>query len=67
MIERSHDVVIVGAGPAVLCAATELRDVGITDFVVFDREVISSVFDDATDTWAVTSHSGETCRGRVIV
>ena len=63
MIERCHGVVIVGAGSV----ATELLAAGIEDFVIFDREVISSVFDDDTDTWTLTTGDGATCRGRVVV
>ncbi len=57
-----HDAVIVGAA-----AAAEYRNAGITDFVILDREVISSVFDEDTDTWTLTMASGETCHGRVVV
>jgi thioredoxin reductase len=34
----AHDVVIVGAGPAGLAAAGRLRDAGISDMVVLERE-----------------------------
>jgi hypothetical protein len=66
VIERCHGVVIVGGGSV----ATELLAAGskdIGDLVIFDREVISSVFDDDTDTWTVTARDGETCHGRVVV
>jgi len=63
MTERVHDVVLVGNGDA----ATELLAAGIHDFVVLDREVVSSVFDDATDTWTLTTGDGEICRSRVAV
>jgi hypothetical protein len=61
--QRIHGVVLVGDGNA----ATELLAAGINDFVVFDRDVVSAVFDDATDTWALTAADGEVCRGRVVV
>jgi hypothetical protein len=61
--ERVHGVVLVGDG----IAATELLAAGINDFVIFDREVTSAVFDDATDTWTLTADDGEVCRGRVVV
>jgi Domain of unknown function (DUF4873) len=61
--DRAHGVILVGDGDA----ATELLACGINDFVVFDREVISSVFDDDTDTWTLTSDDGETCRGRIVI
>jgi cation diffusion facilitator CzcD-associated flavoprotein CzcO len=67
VINRTYDVVIVGAGAAGVCAAVELRDAGITDFVIVEREVISSVFDDATDTWQLRTRDGETCHGRVVI
>ncbi len=63
MSERVHAVVLVGDGDA----ATELLAAGIHDFVIFDREVVSSVFDDDTDTWTLTAEDGETCRGRIVV
>jgi cation diffusion facilitator CzcD-associated flavoprotein CzcO len=61
-----HDVVIVGAGAAAACARTALTETGITGFI-FDKEVVSSVFDDDTDTWALITRSGETCRGRIVI
>jgi cation diffusion facilitator CzcD-associated flavoprotein CzcO len=61
--ERVHGVVLVGDGNA----ATELLAAGINDFVIFDREVTSAVFDDATDTWTLTADGGEFCRGRVVI
>lgn len=63
MTERVHDVVLVGDGNA----ATELLAAGINDFVIFDREVTSAVFDDATDTWTVAADDGELCRGRIVI
>ena len=66
MIDQSHDVVIVGTGSTGVWA-TELLAVGIENFVIFDREVISSVFDDDTATWTLTTGDGETCHGRVVV
>jgi Domain of unknown function (DUF4873) len=61
--ERVHGVVLVGDGNA----ATELLAAGVNDFVIFDREVTSAVFDDATDTWTLTADDAEFCRGRVVV
>ncbi|WP_428340784.1 DUF4873 domain-containing protein [Mycobacterium sp.] len=61
--QRIHGVVLVGDPHA----ANELLAAGIHDFMIFDREVVSSVFDDATDTWTLAAEDGETCRGRVVV
>jgi hypothetical protein len=61
--DRCHDVVIVGPR----AAAAALPGAGITDFEVLDRQVTSSVFDDDTDTWTVSTGSGETCRARVVI
>jgi Domain of unknown function (DUF4873) len=58
-----HGVVLVGDSDA----ANELLAAGIHDFMIFDREVVSSVFDDDTDTWTLAAEDGETCRGRVVV
>lgn len=63
MTDRVHGVVLIGDGDA----ATELLAAGIHDFFVFDREVVSSVFDDDTDTWTLATEDGEVCRGRVVV
>jgi Domain of unknown function (DUF4873) len=67
VIARHHDVVIVGAGAAGVCAAAELLGAGITDLVMLEREVISAVFDSDTDTWRVTTRDGETCHSRVVI
>jgi hypothetical protein len=61
--EPVHGVVLVGDPDA----ANELLAAGIHDFMIFDREVISSVFDDDTDTWTLATEDGETCRGRIVV
>jgi Domain of unknown function (DUF4873) len=61
--QRIHGVVLVGDGDA----ATELLAAGVHDFMIFDRDVVSSVFDDDTDTWTLTAEDGETCRGRVVL
>jgi Domain of unknown function (DUF4873) len=61
--ERVHGVVLVGDGDA----ATELLAAGINDFVIVDREVTHAVFDDATDTWTLTTEDGEFCRGRIVI
>jgi hypothetical protein len=58
-----HGVVLVGDPDA----ANELLAAGIHDFMIFDREVVSSVFDDDTNTWTLAAEDGETCRGRIVV
>jgi cation diffusion facilitator CzcD-associated flavoprotein CzcO len=63
VIENGHDVIIVGAA----AIAAELRKADLSDFVVLDREVISSVFDDDTDTWTLTTGDGDTCHARIVV
>ncbi len=35
---KTHDVIILGAGPAGLSAAAELKRLGVTDIIVIDRE-----------------------------
>ena len=63
MTQRVHDVVLVGDGDA----ATELLAAGVHDFVIFDREVVSAIFDGDTDMWTLATADGETCRGRVVI
>lgn len=67
MTERCHDVVIVGAGSIAQRAAAELRDGGITDFAIVDRDVIGAVFDDETDAWTLAVPGGEAGRARVLI
>jgi hypothetical protein len=67
VIERNPEVVIIGAGTAGVCVVAKLRDAGISDVVMLDREVISSVFDDDTDTWRLTTRDGATYRGQVVI
>jgi cation diffusion facilitator CzcD-associated flavoprotein CzcO len=57
-----HGVVVVGRS-----LAAQLRDAGVTDAAVMDRELLGSVFDDDTDTWTVTARGGQTCRGRIVI
>jgi cation diffusion facilitator CzcD-associated flavoprotein CzcO len=59
-----HRVVVVGAGDG---AREALQAAGVTDVVTPGREVLSSRFDDATDTWLLTTGGGETLRARVVV
>ncbi len=61
--QRVHAIVLVGDGDA----ATELLAAGVHDFVIFDREVVSALFDDDTDTWTLATADGESCRGRVVI
>jgi cation diffusion facilitator CzcD-associated flavoprotein CzcO len=56
-----HNIVVCGVNAG--CTENWLRQ----DLVVLDREVIASVFDDDTDTWALTTSGGESCRGRVVI
>ncbi len=63
MTQPVHGVVLAGDPDA----ANELLAAGIHDFLIVDREVVSSVFDDDTDTWTLTTDDGQTCRGRVVV
>jgi hypothetical protein len=47
------DVIVVGGG--------------LAGFPTLDGDVISSVFDDDSDTWALTTADGKTCHARVVV
>jgi cation diffusion facilitator CzcD-associated flavoprotein CzcO len=48
-----HDVIVIGGE--------------IAGFPTLDGDVVSSVFDDDTDTWTLTTGDGESCRGRVVI
>ncbi|GLE53785.1 hypothetical protein ATCCBAA256_33470 [Mycobacterium montefiorense] len=59
-------VIVIGA--AARSAATELLAAGITDVVVLDRSpVLSSRFDDDTNSWEVRTATGETFGGRSVI
>jgi cation diffusion facilitator CzcD-associated flavoprotein CzcO len=60
-------VIVIGTGDGARAAAAELRAAGITDFVSLDAAPTSSVFDDATDTWALRTTNGETLLARVVI
>ncbi len=47
-----HDVIVVGGR--------------LAGFPTLDGEVVSSVFDDDTDSWTLTTGDGETCRSRIV-
>ncbi|ORW93103.1 monooxygenase [Mycobacterium sp. IEC1808] len=57
-------MLVVGAGDS---ARAALRAVGITDVATLDRDVLGSGFDDATDTWLLTTAGGEPVRAGVVV
>ncbi|WP_082975575.1 DUF4873 domain-containing protein [Mycobacterium sp. 1245805.9] len=61
---RCHRVLVVGAGDS---ARAALRAAGITDVATLDREVLGSRFDDATDSWLITTADDEGVRARVVV
>ena len=63
---RRH-VIVIGTGAGGQAAAAELRAAGITDFVALDEAPTSSVFDDATDTWALRTATGEILLGHVVI
>jgi hypothetical protein len=48
-----HDVIVVGGD--------------VAGFATLDGDVISSVFDDDTDTWTLTTADGECCRSRIVL
>ena len=48
-----HDVIVVGGN--------------LAGFPTLDGDVISSVFDDDTQTWSLTTGDDETCRARIVV
>lgn len=63
-------IIVVGNGAAGHTAQTigaELRAARITDYTILEEPPRSSVFDDHTDTWALSTAAGETLRGRVVI
>jgi uncharacterized protein DUF4873 len=48
-----HNVIVVGGE--------------LAGFPTLDGEVISSVFDDDTDTWTLTTADGQRCRSRIVI
>lgn len=78
--EPRHDVVIIGAGADGRSARAALRAAGVTDVVTLDkapgppdghlrpgRDVVSSRFDDDTDTWLLTTSADETFQAQVVI
>jgi cation diffusion facilitator CzcD-associated flavoprotein CzcO len=79
--QRSHHVVLVGAGPSGRSALAALQEAGVTDVVMLDKapraapsghlwpghEVLGSRFDDDTDTWNLTTTGGETLQAHVVI
>jgi cation diffusion facilitator CzcD-associated flavoprotein CzcO len=66
----SHHVTVIGAGTAGRRVAAELQAAGVTDYTILDKpghEVVASVFDDATDSWALRMVTGETFRSDVVI
>ncbi len=67
MTRTPPHVIVIGTGDGGQAATAELRAARITDVVALDDEPTSSVFDDATDTWALRTARGETLLGRVVI
>jgi Domain of unknown function (DUF4873) len=67
VIDRCHDVVIVGGGSIAQRVAVALRGGGTADVAIVDSEVIGTVFDDETDTWTLAIPGGEACRARTVI
>lgn len=59
-------VIIVGAGAAGLRVADSLLRADISEFVILEQ-VVSSVFDDDTDTWTLHTREGERCQAGVVI
>ncbi len=66
---RCH-IVIVGAAAGAQRARAALSGAGFTDLVLLEtpgQEVVNSRFDDASDTWLLTTAGGEIVRADVVV
>ena len=66
--DQPYDVVVFGAGIGGR-AGIQLREAGITNFVILEKadEVIGSAFDDATHTWTLHTHGGQSYRARIVI
>ena len=66
--DQPYDVVVIGAAIG-RCAGIKLRGAGITNFVILEKadEVIGSAFDDATHTWTLHTHGGQSYRARIVI
>ena len=64
-------VIVVGAGAVGQAVVAKLRAAGISDFLILDEahagEVISSVFDDDSDTWTLRTAAGGVFHGHVVI
>lgn len=64
-------VVVIGVGDGGRSAQDALRSAGVSDVVTLDdapgRELLTSRFDDDTDTWLLTTADGATVRAGVVV
>ena len=71
LAEPWHRIAIIGAGAAGRSARAALLAAGLTDVVMLDRtsgrEVLSSRFDEETDTWLLTTAGGEIFQARVVI
>lgn len=55
MSEMIHDVVVIGAGFSGICAGVKLRENGITDFVILEKD------DGIGGTWGKNRYPGSQC------
>ena len=81
LAEPCHHTIIIGAGACGWSARAALRAAGVTDVVMLDKapgpipdtdlrpgcEVLSSRFDDGTDTWLLTTAGGESFRAHAVI
>lgn len=61
---RCHRALVVGAGDS---ARAALQEAGVPEVTTLGGELLGSRFDDATQTWLLTTNGGETVRARVVV
>ena len=65
--EPRHDIAVIGAGTGAQSARAALLAAGLTDFVILDGRVDTARFDDDTDTWRLTTASGEMVRSHTVI
>lgn len=63
----AHPLLVVGAGADAHGVRSALRAAGVSDVAVLEKQLLRSVFDDTTGTWALHTADGDIERAHVVV